>query len=280
MSIWGEPHLIDLAVKTDWRQDWDQGRVRLLAASEDGFLAVGSSGLDLVSSTGVDFNPDHHVWLGLVDGTPLFAALDETPTTGLREALGQLDPVGIELAMRAAALARYHSSHHFCPQCGQPTQATDLGRSRTCDGCGTVDFPRIDPAIIVAVTDDQDRLLLGHHSGWENKRYSVLAGFVEAGESLEQTVRREVAEEVGVVVDQIRYVGSQPWPMPRSLMIAFTAVATSTTLTPDGEEIVAARWFTRNELDEAVATAQITLPSPASIASQLIASWHNRRTDC
>ena len=277
MSIWGEPHLIDLAVKADWREDWEQGRVRLLAVSGDGCVALdgdGTGGLDLVSSAGVVFDPCRHLWLGVVDGTVLFADVDETPTTGLREALGQLDPVGIELVMRAAALGRYHASHRFCPQCGQPTSVSDLGRSRDCAGCGAVDFPRIDPAIIVAVTDDQDRLLLGHHSGWEDGRYSVLAGFAEAGESLEQTVRREVAEEVGVVVDQICYAGSQPWPMPRSLMIGFTATAVSSVLNPDGEEITDARWVSRSELDQAVATGRITLPPVTSIARQLIARWH------
>jgi NAD+ diphosphatase len=134
-------------------------------------------------------------------------------------------------------------------------------------------FPRTDPAVIVAVFDDADRILLAHQKVWEQGRYSVIAGFVEAGESLEQAVHREVVEEVGVAIDRVQYVASQPWPMPRSLMLGFTAHAVNVSLTPDGAEIANARWFARADIPEAIASGELRLPGPASIAFRLISTW-------
>ena len=148
-----------------------------------------------------------------------------------------------------------------------------MGRARVCESCGETHFPRTDPAIIVAITDDQDRLLLGHHRTWKPGRYSLLAGFAEAGESLEQAVVREMAEEVRIEVRDITYAGSQPWPMPRSLMVGFWATATSTLPQPDGEEITAASWFSRQDLTEMVSRQEVSLPLDGSIAHRLITRW-------
>ena len=146
------------------------------------------------------------------------------------------------------------------------------GRSRQCETCGTQHFPRTDPAVIVAILDDADRLLLGHHIGWEATRRSIFAGFVEAGESVEQAIHREIAEEVGLEVCDLVYAGSQPWPMPRSLMLGFWA-RSSGTVCVDGEEITSATWYTRESLLEAVAAGEVTLPPKASIASRLVQRW-------
>ncbi len=234
--------------------------------------------LRLTTSAGVGYDPDRHLWLGHLDGRPHFASLEAGDgLSSLRQALTTLGPAAVQLAIRAAALAQYHASHRFCPNCGAATAPHDLGRSRLCPRCGSQHFPRTDPAVIVAVTDPAGRLLLGHHSGWPEQLRSLFAGFSEAGESLEQTVRREVAEEVGVTVDQIRYFGSQPWPMPRSLMVGFTAqAAPDASPRPDGAEITAAQWYTRDELNRAVADQRVVLPPPVSIAHRLITAWRDQ----
>ena len=132
---------------------------------------------------------------------------------------------------------------------------------------------RSDPAVIVAVTDADDRLLLGRQPVWAKGRVSVFAGFVEAGESLEQAVHREVFEEVGLRLGPPRYLGSQPWPFPRSMMLGFTARALDTALTLDAREIEAARWYTRGQLETALAHGELTLPMRTSIAHRMITAW-------
>jgi NAD+ diphosphatase len=177
------------------------------------------------------------------------------------------------LGVTAVALAAWHRSHRCCPRCGTPTVVGHAGWVRHCPTDGTDQYPRTDPAVIMAVVDADDRLLLGHAAHWPERRFSTLAGYVEPGESLEQAVRREVDEEVGVVVGAVAYRGSQPWPFPASLMLAFRAQATSTELRPDGVEVTEARWFTRTELADAAAAGEVLLPMRASIARALIEEW-------
>jgi NAD+ diphosphatase len=175
----------------------------------------------------------------------------------------------------ASALERWHERNPYCPQCGAPTVAILAGHARRCTREGTEHHPRTDPAVIMLVTDADDRCLLGHAPAWPPRRMSTLAGFVEAGEALEHAVEREVGEEVGVAVDQISYVGSQPWPFPSSLMLAFMARATIRHRVPelaDGE-ISYARWFSRAELRAAVGDGLLLLPMRASIAFFLIQTW-------
>lgn len=222
-------------------------------------------------------------------GTPIIAAvvtdaaadlLDDGPDSwgNLRAIGGLLSDRDAGLLTQAVALANWHASHRFSPLTGEPTTPGQGGWVRT-DSSGEL-FPRTDPAIIVAVIDDDDRLLLGTNSAWEPNRYSLLAGFVEPGESLEAAVAREVFEESGIRVVDASYVGSQPWPFPASLMLGFTARVDQhreSTLTPDGDEILELRWFSRDELREAL--GRITLPNPTSIARVMIEHWYGGKID-
>jgi NAD+ diphosphatase len=200
--------------------------------------------------------------------------------TGLRE-LTALDDVEQGLAVEAVALAQWHALHVHCPRCGAPTVAENAGWTRRCTAETTDLYPRTDPAVIMAVVDDADRILLGHGTRWPVGRFSTLAGFVEPGEGLEQAVRREVLEETGVVVGSepgdVVYRGSQSWPFPASLMVGFQAHATATAVRVDGEELSDARWFSRTELRGAVDEGAVGLPGRQSIARMLIEEWYGER---
>ena len=182
------------------------------------------------------------------------------------------------LFLQAMSMANFHSTHTYCPRCGQPTVIQQGGWSRLCFNDGRQTFPRTDPAIIVSVIDDQDRILLGSQGVWEENRWSILAGFVEAGESLTSAVVREVEEESGIRVHEVEYLGSQAWPFPHSLMVGFTARVDSNVgpqeLRPDGVEIVKVRWFTRDEIKAAMAEKSIILPGPITIARSIIEHWY------
>jgi NAD+ diphosphatase len=195
---------------------------------------------------------------------------------GLRAAAPVFDDRDAGLFTEALAVANWHEANAFCPRCGSTTTVVQAGWARRCDREDTLLFPRTDPAVIVLVTDDDDRVLLGSNALWEPDRFSLLAGFVEPGESLEAAVVREIGEEAGVPVDRVAYAGSQPWPLPASLMIGFTArVAADVTATAaraDGVEILELRWFTREEL--ASATAEIILPGETSIARWMLERWY------
>lgn len=182
------------------------------------------------------------------------------------------------LLTRAAALANWHSSHRFSPKSGRPTQITKSGWVRV-DEEGGEHFPRTDPAIIVAVTDADERLLLGSNAAWEEQRFSLIAGFVDPGESLEQAVIREVREEAALTVRDPKYLGSQPWPFPASLMLGFSALVAGDPgpIVPDGIEIRALRWFSRGELIETVRQGEILIPGRGSIARSIIEAWFGER---
>ena len=179
------------------------------------------------------------------------------------------------LFTHAVALANWHARHTHCPRCGALTVPAPAGHARRCPVDGSEHFPRIDPAVIMLVTDDEDRCLLARNRLWPPRRVSILAGFVEAGESAEQAVAREVKEETGIAVSGIRYVGSQPWPMPQSLMLGFRAEAGhGQQITVDNEEIAEARWFSRDELAAEITAGDLLLPPPVSIAHRIIQSWY------
>ncbi len=192
----------------------------------------------------------------------------------LREVGAVLDAFGAELLTTALALANWHGAHPRCSRCGEATRIASAGWARRCPGCGTEHHPRTDPAVIMAIVDDDDRILLGHQRSWPAGRFSTLAGFVEPGESLEDAVRREVVEEAGVRVGRVDYHASQAWPFPSSLMLGFTGHAVTTAITVDGDELAEARWWSREELALDVATDEITLPPPVSISRHLIESWY------
>jgi NAD+ diphosphatase len=245
---------------------------RSLVLSERG-LWVEDGRLLLVS-------PDENaVFLGLTGGRAFFAqaAGDDEPDRarpiGLREAASDLQAPEAALAAYAASLLSWHHRHRFCANCGKPTETADAGHQRRCPACGAEHFPRTDPVVIVRVVDG-DRLLLGRQDRWPDGRFSVLAGFVEPGETLEEAVRREVLEESGVEVGEVEYVASQPWPFPSSLMIGFHAVAAGGEPRPGDGELSAVRWFDRGEVEAAVAgTSDLQLPQPYSISRRLIDGW-------
>ena len=194
---------------------------------------------------------------------------------GLRQAGPLLGDRDAELFTHAVALANWHATHTHCPRCGAVTEPILAGHARRCPVDGSEHFPRVDPAVIMLVTDDNDRCLLARNRAWPPGRVSILAGFVEPGESLEQAVIREVGEETGLRASGIRYVGSQPWPMPRSLMLGFVADAQGEQeIVVDEEEIAEARWFTREQLLAAVSAREVLLPPPVSIAHRIIESWY------
>lgn len=238
--------------------------------------------------------PPHAEWalLGRDDAghallAAVFEAADEDPFDapagwgGLRAVGGQLAAADAAAFVEGLSLGRWLLDAPFCPACGALTELRDAGWSRRCPYCGRQHFPRTDPAVIVAITsaDDPDLLLLGSNALWGANRFSCFAGFVEAGESLEATVVREVAEEAGIAVSDVRYRGSQAWPYPRSLMLGFLATAVDDGVArPDGEEIVEVRWFTRDEIGAGLAgESELRLPGAASIAHRLISDWHAGR---
>ncbi len=220
------------------------------------------------------------VYLGEADGVAHLGVVDDPPT-GADPALRTLRQVGAHLgAVDAAlfattlALANWHRTHGFCSRCGSPTTAALAGWLRRCTVDGSEHYPRTDPAVIMSVVDDDDRLLLATGRDFRHGGMSVLAGFVEPGETLAAAVAREVYEEVGIEVDDVTYLGDQPWPFPSSLMVGFTARARATTLRLQDEEIAAARWFSRAELVAAIADGSLHIPGPLSIARRLLEHWY------
>lgn len=204
---------------------------------------------------------------------------DET-WLGLRELGGRIDGNDFELLTSAIALAGWLCDASFCPTCGGGTELYQGGWSRQCGRCGREHFPRTDPAVIVAVESrDGAHLLLGANANWGGRMYSCFAGFTEAGESLEATVHREIEEEAGVRLSSLRYLSSQAWPFPRSLMVGFRAVVDEESAArADGEEIIAVRWFSRAEIGSALlGHGPVTLPGPSSIARALIVDWYEDR---
>ena len=220
------------------------------------------------------------VFLGLADEVPLFADYvgEAEPAggrpAGLREAATELPAEEAALAGYAGSLLAWHRRHRFCANCGAPTEAQDAGHERHCPSCDAHHFPRTDPVVIVRVTDARDRLLLGRQARWPEGRFSLLAGYVEPGEALEEAVRREVAEESGIELGDVSYVASQPWPFPSSLMLGFSAVAAGGDPAPGDNELAEVRWFEREEVERAArGESSIALAPPYSIARRLIDAW-------
>lgn len=275
-------------LRTDerWLADrWDDPSSRVLVVDDGGAARVSGDPPALVLVEPGDapaVKPEERWFLGLDDdGTALFAVAGDLAgtTATLRQVGALLGARDAGLLTTAVALASWHAGHRHCPACGAPTDVAEAGAVRVCPVDGSLQHPRVDPAVIMAVVDGDDRLLLGHQARWPTNRYSCLAGFVEPGESLEQAVAREVLEETGVVVASSTYLGSQPWPFPRSLMLAFLSRAATTAISEDQVEIVDARWFVRDVLAAAVAAGEVILPPRVSIARRLIERWYGGRLE-
>lgn len=212
----------------------------------------------------------HTQFLGTLDGVPCYCGelaepgeADGTSFRGLRSLLGTLPDPLFSLAGRAYQIVDWERTHRYCGKCGGPTRPLDGERARSCPACGIQFFPRVTPAVIVAVVRDR-KILLAQSRRFPSAFFSVLAGFVEPGETFEECVRREVREEVGIEVTNLRYFGSQPWPFPHSLMVGFTAEYAGGDLAVEEKEIVRAGWFDPEEV------SRLSIPRHGTIARSLI----------
>jgi len=251
-----------------------------LASRDDALELVWSDGLPAMDGTGcLVWQPlrGAELFLGLEGGAPRFSPLADPAAVAFSvlPSIAQLDAREAPLFAAALSLARWHARHRFCANSGHETLIARGGWSRSCLHCGAEHFPRVDPVAIMLV-EHEGRLLLGRQPHYPPGRYSALAGFIEVGESIEDAVAREVKEEAGIDVRDVSYVASQPWPFPSSLMIGCRAQATSSELTIDTTELEDARWFTRDEVEHALAGASdVTFQPPprTAIARTLLEHW-------
>ena len=217
----------------------------------------------------LQITPSHEMYLGSLEGRPCFAGVPETSSlvdanfklSNLRKLFGLIPDELIWIAGRANQLLYWHMTHRYCGKCGRETEDKADERAKICPGCQHVNYPRLSPAVIVAILRD-NRILLARNRRFKMPFYSVLAGFVEPGESLEECVKREIKEEVGITVKNIRYFGSQPWPFPDSLMIAFVSDYAAGEIVVDPSELIDAAWFSKRDMPK--------IPPKISIARQLI----------
>lgn len=224
---------------------------------------------------GIDNGISYFAWCSDAMDFESFETLENYQT--LRTLGDFLTQLEMGLAIHSQAIANWHHTHQFCARCGAPTLSANGGSLRKCSTDGSEHYPRTDGAVIVLVKDDKDRVLLGRQKVWPEKRFSCFAGFVEPGESFEQTVLREVFEESAIRVDKITYLGSQPWPFPASIMISFSALATNPAAAKaDGEEIEEIIWLTREEMCAAIANQSLTLPPGMSVARKMIEFWYEK----
>jgi NAD+ diphosphatase len=249
-----------------------QGNQLLVAATE--------SGIDIplapdLAALGMVVQARHY--LGTLGGMDCYAVdLDaDAPLppgmalSGLRQLYGRVEEDLFGVAGRAVQIVEWDRTHRYCGRCGTPTELMESERAKRCPQCGLLSFPRLSPAVIVLV-ERGDAMLLGRGRNFSTPMYSTLAGFVEPGESLEEAVVREIYEEVGILVEDIRYFGSQPWPYPHSLMIGFTAGYAGGTIQIQESELIDAGWFTAGNLP--------LLPQPLSIARQMIDAFLARHS--
>ena len=261
----------------------DPAAIAALARHPDARLLVWENGAPALDADGqlvwnqVDGAPP--LFLGLDGAAPRFSPLpDGTAPVDARAHFGLmaiLEAAAAPTFAAALSLANWHRRHSFCSVCGATTALNRGGWSRHCTACGAEHYPRVDPVVIMLATHD-DRLLLGRQPHYPPGRYSALAGFVESGETIEAAVARELFEEAGIRVADVRYIASQPWPFPSSLMIGARADALGDALTVDTNELEDARWFTRAEVADALAgapDAAFLPPPPSAIARTLLEHW-------
>lgn len=265
-------------------QLWRDGRVLVLDAQGEAF-ATSDGGPHWYRGGDLGGGPGSAIFLGLRDGGGWFCAqaealaLPAATRIDLRQAAARWSPGDASAFAYARAISHWRARTRFCAYCGGAIGFVRGGFVGRCEQCRSEHYPRVDPAVIVAVSDGE-HLLLGRQASWVARRYSVIAGFVEPGESLEQAVAREVAEETGIRIAGCRYLGAQPWPFPAALMLGFRAWAEPGQTLRIDAELEDARWFSRAEVSTALAQARagdgdaaIGLPPPISIARALIEDW-------
>lgn len=225
----------------------------------------------------VDTSPHHYFSYRLTQATNFTQKLPGTELKGLRELFPILSETQSYLANVASGIEHWHNTHQYCGYCGHTTYSKVAGFVRQCSNpdCAKQHFPRTDAAVICAITY-QDKLLLGRQAQWPENRYSVIAGFVEPGESLEQAVAREADEEVGLKITNIHYFGSQPWPFPQSLMTGFTAEATHPDIHLKDQELEHADWFSRQQVIDLIEDGELILPYRYSISRALVENWRQQ----
>jgi NAD+ diphosphatase len=204
--------------------------------------------------------------------------LDGLQLSRLRQACRLFDDFHLSLLFHAQGILNWHKNHSFCSGCGAKTQITQAGHARVCEAvsCAKTHYPKLDPAVIFAVANNngaEPRLLLARKKEWDEFRYSVLAGFVEPGETLEDSVKREAYEESGLVVESVEYVASQPWPFPDALMLGFRCETTQQEIALIDQELESARWFSAGEIESAICSGEFKMPFEFSIAWHLIDNW-------
>jgi NAD+ diphosphatase len=253
---------------------------RLLVVVDGGSVPIDAAGGLAWRSLDPGTDGREVIFLGLDENERALFALDgggaDPLADGyvlLREVAMSLPDLDAAAALQAVAIVGWHRGHRFCPGCGASTVFRDAGHGRRCPACSTSHFPRTDPAVIMLVQDGESAVL-GRRAGAPEGRWSTLAGYVEPGESIEAAVAREVFEEVGLEVQAVRYLGSQPWPFPASLMLAFEADAAHGALRINAEH-QEARWFTRPDLGDAIRTGRVSTPGPISAGGFLIRRWLN-----
>ncbi|MDO9456092.1 NAD(+) diphosphatase [Nocardioides sp.] len=271
-----------------WLADrWDDDRSQVLVVSGTRVRPVEGS-LPWVAPA--DAPDGVRVLLGERDGATHWAVItgpevatsqegEWYPLRGLLPALTGDQVRDAPLVFHALGLAEWHWATRHCPRCGGTLVPEAAGHELRCTSCGRTQFPRTDPAVIMLISAgepgaDDERCLLGRSPQWPAGRFSTLAGFCEPGESLEDAVRREVAEEAGIVVGEVTYFGNQPWPLPQSLMLGFLGRAVSTDVDIDHDEIEEARWFTRAEMRDQATDGSLVLPGGVSISRSLVEHWY------
>lgn len=272
---WEEPALLDHAGTL--REDpgtlnelWHRPSSRLLLLDDGGRYELDPFGEPTGATLG-DQPPESVAFLGMLDQVAWFARRDDQPHHHtVRET--RLDPGQRQIVVAAVAVLNWYRNNQYCAVCGGPLRRTKGGYAAQCAQCGREAFPRTDPAIICGVRDTDDRLYLAHQSSWEPGRVSILAGFIEAGESAEQAVHREIREEADLRVFGLQYLGSQPWPMPRSLMFSYLATSSDAGRV-DGDELSWGAWFSREEVRASLADRTLSLPAGSSVGHRIIFDW-------
>lgn len=264
VPVWQQANLVDYAAEGI--------AARHLSVDDVAGIAGASDGVRVFLGFDADRRPHFALDLGTAEAMPLAGV-------GTFEDLRKVGPMLSHEAGAILAYARgmvhWDRRHRFCGACGQPAEASKGGHERRCadTACGAVHFPRTDPAVIMLIHDGGDRVVMGRQPVWPPGMHSVLAGFVEPGESLEDAVAREVMEEVGLAVADVTYRSSQPWPFPSSIMLGFTARATDFDLRVAEDELESARWMSRAEVLASPEDETFKLPRPDSIARRLVEDW-------